>query len=145
MKRVWKTAKILALVCLYLPVNAQHNPEKAVLQAVEALRQAMETPDSAKLYGLTAASLSYGHSNGVIEDRSAFVQSLMTGKYRFLRIDLSHQQVIADKELAIVRHQLRAHTHDQGKPEADILLGVMLVWRKQQGSWQLVARQAFKL
>ena len=58
---------------------AQSADEKAVADAVENMRKVMLAPDKAALENLAADELSYGHSNGLIEDKAAFVENLASG------------------------------------------------------------------
>ena len=45
---------------------------------------------------------------------------------------------------AIVRHQLDAKTMDKGKP-GEAHLNVLYVFRKENGEWKMLARQAAKI
>lgn len=122
------------------------NPElKKVEQAVEELRKAMVDADAAALKKLVADEVSYGHSSGKVEDKTSFIRSLSDGTSDFVKIDLKDQTVQLTENVAIVRHVLEAETHDKGKNPASIKIGIMLVWTKRTGEWQLLARQAFKL
>ncbi|HTI12493.1 MAG TPA: nuclear transport factor 2 family protein [Puia sp.] len=123
---------------------AQSNDEKAVTQAVEALRKALIDPDNNTLSGLAADDLSYGHSNGMIQDKAAFIEALTSGKSDFVTIELTEQTVKVVGNTAIVRHHFSATTNDGGKPGA-VKLSILLIWQKQKGQWKLLARQAVKL
>ncbi len=116
----------------------------SVAQAVQALTQAMVSADEPSLSRLTAANLSYGHSSGNIEDKAAFIQALVSGTSDFVSIDLLDQTIQVTGETAIVRHILSAKTNDRGTP-GEVRIGVLLVWQWQEGSWKLLARQAFRL
>ena len=137
--------RLAPLLLFPLFLNAQQSEEKVVEKAVEALRYAMVHPDAKKLEQLVASSLSYGHSNGVLEDKAQFIESLVTGKYKFLTLELTDQTVAIHDNLAIVRHKFIAATHDKGKPKNEARLGILQVWRKVNGTWLLTARQSFKL
>jgi ketosteroid isomerase-like protein len=123
---------------------SQSNDEKSVTQAVEALRKAMIDPDNNTLSGLAADDLSYGHSNGMIQDKTAFIEALTSGKSDFVTIELTEQTVKVVGNTAIVRHHFSATTNDGGKPGA-VKLSILLIWQKQKGQWKLLARQAVKL
>ena len=123
---------------------AQSNDEKAVTQAVEALRKALIDPDNNTLSTLAADDLSYGHSNGMIQDKAAFIEALTSGKSDFVTIELTEQTVKVVGNTAIVRHHFSATTNDGGKPGA-VKLSILLIWQKQKGQWKLLARQAVKL
>jgi ketosteroid isomerase-like protein len=123
---------------------AQDKQTKAVAAAVEALRKAMIDPDKATLENLTVAELSYGHSNGQLQDQTAFVETLVSGKSDFVTIDLTEQTIKIVGQTAIVRHHLSATTNDGGKP-GSVNLSILLIWVKQKGEWKLLARQAVKV
>lgn len=118
---------------------------EAVEIAVEKLRQALLTRQRDILDQLTDAQLSYGHSNGKIEDKTAFLESLVSGRSRFTTIHLSDQRVVVHGNAATVRHIFTASTQDAGKGPDSIQLSVLLVWTKQAGQWRLLARQAIKI
>lgn len=139
-----KIGLLLWLGSISLIVNAQSKPEKAVLAAVENMRMAMISGERAALEKIAAADLSYGHSSGKIEDKSAFVESIASGKSDFVSIDLKNQTVTLSGKTALVRHELHARTNDGGKP-GEVHLGILLVWQKQAGEWKLLGRQAYKL
>lgn len=123
---------------------AQSNDEKAVTQAVETLRKALIDPDQSTLDKLAADELSYGHSSGMVQDKTAFIEALTSGKSDFVTIDLSEQTVKVVDNTAIVRHHFSATTNDGGKP-GSVKLSILLIWQKQKGQWRLLARQAVKL
>lgn len=148
MKKVYVTFLMLALVMGVMaqsekPVE-QGKEEKAVSAAVEALRKAMVDPGKAALERLTLPELTYGHSNGMIQNQAEFVEALTSGKSDFVSIDLTGQTISVVNNTAVVRHYLSAVTNDGGKP-GQTKLSVLLVWLKQKGEWRLLARQAVKV
>jgi hypothetical protein len=124
-------------------VNAQ-NKEQKLLTAVEFLKDALLSGDEASLNKITSDNLSYGHSSGKMEDKKAFVNSLVSGNSDFVTIKLEEQSSIINGNTAIVRHKLYANTNDNGKV-GDVKLGVMLVFVFEKGDWKLLGRQAYKL
>lgn len=123
---------------------AQSKDEATVASAVEALKKAMIDADKAALESLTDEALSYGHSNGKIEDKAEFVRAIVSGESDFVTINLTEQTIKIVGNAAIVRHKLVGTTNNSGKP-GTANLAVLLVWQKQKGSWKLLARQAVKI
>lgn len=115
-----------------------------VANAVETLRQAMVSADPKILENITAEALTYGHSGGKIEDKTAFIDQLVSGRSDFTAITLTEQTITVLGNTAIVRHKLSAATNDAGKGPGTVHLAVLLVWIKQNGDWKLLARQAVK-
>lgn len=129
---------------------AEHATDKnkqteAVEEAVETFRQTMLQPDQGKFEALTSPILSYGHSNGLIEDRATCIASMVTGKFQFKHIELSNQTVDVEGNTAIVRHQFFANTQDEGKAPGTVRLQVLQVWHFDGSHWRLLARQAVKI
>ena len=138
----------LLLTLMAAPVFAQSKDEskdeRAVAAAVESLRKAMIDPDKASLDALVLDGLTYGHSNGLIQDKAAFEDALLSKSSDFVTIDLTEQSVKVVGNAAWVRHILTATTNDGGKP-GSTHLSVLLVWLKEKGQWRLLARQAVKI
>ena len=136
----------LLLLCVVMTniVNGQSKAESKVASAVENLKQAMLSGNRSALNDIAANDLSYGHSSGKIENKTAFVESIASGKSDFVTLDLNDQTIKVSGKTALVRHKLSAQTNDNGKP-GTVNLGVLLVFQKQKGAWKLLGRQAFKL
>ncbi len=133
------TFTIMSLIAV-----AQTKDEVKVEELTEKLRVAMISGNKADLESLVWDNLTYGHSSGLIEDKTAFVTSLSTKKSDFKSIDLSEVTVTVAGNTAIVRHLLRANTNDGGIP-GKANLGIVLVWEKKGEEWKLLARRAFKI
>ena len=122
---------------------AQNKNVAIVEKAVEQLRLAMISGDSAQLRNLVSDRLSYGHSGGHIDDATQFVEKIASGKSDFVTIELKNQTIDVKNGVAIVRHTLNATTNDGGKP-SEVHLLVLMVWQKEKGVWKMIARQAVK-
>ncbi|KQP31308.1 hypothetical protein ASF49_11770 [Methylobacterium sp. Leaf104] len=135
---------VLALHCLVaLPVRAA-GPEVEVEAAVDALTQAMLAADGTALDALVLDGLSYGHSSGAVQDKSAFVEALTSGRSRFPTITLTNRTASVVGDDAVVRHVFDGETVANGKT-GPVHIGVLQVWHRDNGRWRLLARQAFKL
>ncbi|MBN3582952.1 nuclear transport factor 2 family protein [Algoriphagus aestuarii] len=137
-----KTVLTLAILFCSFCTNAQS--EKDLEGQVEKLRLALIDPTEVALKELSLASLTYGHSNGLLENQDQFIEALVSGKSDFASITFEDQVILVEKNTGIVRHNLVADVVEGGKVNP-IKIGVMLVWQKEKGSWKLLARQAYKL
>ena len=124
-------------------VNAQ-SKNNSIEQAVLQLREALLSGNEGKLRAISSAHLSYGHSNGLIENQDAFVATLISGKSVFVTMDLTDQTIDQLDNTAIVRHTLYAKTNNDGVL-GEVKLKVLLIFQKNKGSWKLLARQAVKI
>jgi ketosteroid isomerase-like protein len=140
-------AKIL-IVCLsfgLISISYSQSPEEAkVAQAVESLRKAMVDADAITLASLTSDVLSYGHSSGTLEDKTAYINAITSKKNDFKSIEQSNQTIKMKGDIAIVRHTFKAELLVNGTPVSPNI-GVLQVWQKEKGKWKLIARQAYKI
>jgi hypothetical protein len=143
MKKVW-----LLIFCMLLQgmtLMAQSKDEQAVADVVRQLNQAMIDGNQIILNQLASENLSYGHSNGLVENKNTFVASIVDGKFGFTSIDLADQTITITNNVAIVRHKFSAATDDKGKEPGRANIAVMQVWQKEKGKWLLIGRQATKI
>jgi hypothetical protein len=137
------TTLLLSLLLISISSVAQSADEKEVASRVEALRNALITPDKTILEDLAAEELSYGHSSGLIENKTAFVNALVSGKTKFSSVVFSDQTITIAGNAAVVRHRMTADlNNNNGIIKIDII--ILLVWQKQNGKWKILARQAAK-
>ena len=119
------------------------NDGVAVAEAVEALRKAMLDADRTALADLTADELIYGHTSGRTENKSQFIDGIVSGKSAFSEIALSDQTVNVIDNIALVHHILNG-ARSNAPAGVKIKLAILSVWLRRQGQWKLVARQAVK-
>ena len=117
--------------------------EAAVAAAVEALRKAILGQEKAQLEALTAEQLSYGHSDGRVENKAQFIDGVMNRKAILKSLTLSDHTIAIVGNDAIARHTWTSESETDGKLTST-KIGVLQVWQKQDGSWKLLARQAFR-
>lgn len=136
----------LMLSILSFQVNAQmrNNQQESIEKAVMQLKDALVSGNADQLKAISSSHLSYGHSNGLIEDQKAFIETLISGKSVFLSIDLSDQTIDLVDNTAIVRHTLYAKTKNDGVL-GEVKLKVLMIFQKEKGAWKLLARQAVKI
>jgi ketosteroid isomerase-like protein len=117
--------------------------QQAVVKAVEQFRAAMVSGDGKALTRMAAPSLSFGHSNGLVQTREQFVKSVVDKQEIFREIKLVDQKVTIVGRTAVSRHEFHADILLEGKP-LNVKLQCLEVWDKTAGGWKLVSRQAFK-
>lgn len=116
-----------------------------ITEIVTAFNKAMINRDEAALERLCSDQLSYGHSSGLIQNKTEFIDDVMNGPFRFLSINTPEQTILLDGDTAVVRHILNADATRDGEPAA-IKIGNVQVYKKAlDGSWKLLVRQAYKL
>src|SRR5688500_3630667 len=119
--------KILSLITFILTLSsltlmAQKKEEQAVADAVKQLNQAMIDGNHITLDQLTAEKLSYGHSSGLIEEKNAYITSIVDGTFGFKSIDLTNQIIAISDNVAIVSHTFFSHTDNKGQEPGTVKL-----------------------
>jgi ketosteroid isomerase-like protein len=117
---------------------------KEVETSIENLNKAMISKDKPMLENLTADELSYGHSTAVVQTKSEFVNDILSGPTDFSKIDITNQTINLAGNMAIVRNFTSISGTSKGMP-LELKIGVLMIWRKLDNSWKLLARQGFKL
>jgi len=106
--------------------HAEAADESAIGQAVEALRKALLDNDKARLEELTAALLSYGHSDDRVQTKAEFIDGVMSRKALMKSLTFPDLNVGLAGSAAVARH---IHASES---ETD-------------GNGKLLARQGYKL
>jgi hypothetical protein len=122
---------------------AESADEAAVAQAVEALRKAILGQEKTQLEALCADQLSYGHSDGRVENKDKFIDGVMTRKAIVKSLILSDHTIAIVGTDAIARHTWASESETDGKLTST-KIGVLQVWQKQGGNWKLLARQSVR-
>lgn len=135
---------ILLAFCTVIAFAQSNNDHQQLDTAVKELYKAMVDKDGKTLENLTAKDLTYGHSNGKIEDKMQYIDAMLNGPFIFSSIVPDEQNIHISGKTSIVRHIFVAEGTNDGEP-ADVRIGVMMTYQKQSGKWKLLARQAYKL
>ena len=124
------------------PQPAILSPEQEVAGAIEDFRRAMVEAKPERIIESSSPELSFGHSNGFVQTREEFAETVRSGAEVFKRVDLTnkHLQVIGDT--AIERHHFSADIVYEGKLQ-NFELEIVEVWKKTD-KWRLLVRQAFR-
>jgi hypothetical protein len=126
------------------PTMAESADEAAVAQAVEAMRKAIFGQEKTQLETLCADQLSYGHSDGRVENKAQFINGVMTRKATVKSLTLSGHTIAIVGNDAIARHTWESESETDGKT-TNTKIAVLQVWQKQGGTWKLLARQSTRL
>jgi Domain of unknown function (DUF4440) len=87
--------------------------------------------------------LSYGHSDGRVQNKAEFIEGVMTRKALVKSLTLSDHTIAVVGTDAIARHTWTSESEMDGKLTTT-KIGVLQVWQKQSGTWKLLARQSFR-
>jgi ketosteroid isomerase-like protein len=124
--------------------DAEAADEAAVSDSVETLRKGILEADRGKLAQVTSEHISYGHSDGRVEDKEQFIKGQLTRKQTVKSLAFPDLKISVVGPSAIVRHIYLAESELAGKATTT-RIGALQVWHKQDGGWKLLARQGFRL
>jgi len=119
------------------PVDAP----RALLGADAARAQAMVAADLAALDRVLGEDLSYGHSNGVLEDKGALLESIRSGARRYRSLAPREASARLYGDTGIVVALADAEVDAQGQSRA-LVLRYTATYVRRQNRWVLVAYQS---
>ncbi|MDX5338680.1 MAG: nuclear transport factor 2 family protein, partial [Cyclobacteriaceae bacterium] len=94
---------------------------------------------------LTSEDLSYGHSGGLVENQEEFLKVFESKSQDYRVWDVRDLSVSFHGEnTAMMRYYVNAEIVTNEVPNK-LDLGLLMVWIKEEGSWKLLARQAFRV
>jgi ketosteroid isomerase-like protein len=125
--------------------TAQSKQEKEVLDRLEMWRTALLEQDLETLDKVFANEMTYGHSNGHVDTKSSFINTIRDKKEVYKVLNLSDITVSIVGNNALVRNKMTGSVDLADGTMSKPNLGVLQVWNKTKNGWQLLARQAFKL
>jgi Domain of unknown function (DUF4440) len=132
---------IILLLFSYCQLSAQQDVLK---NKVEQLHSALVKKDSLMLIDLLHDSVSYGHSNGLIENKQSLWENLKSNYIQYHEIKYSDLKIKIYGKVAIVRYNAEINVDFESK-NYKLNLHNMQTWLLQKNKWLLLARQATKV
>lgn len=120
--------------------------KEKVGQAVQEFAQAVVEADESKFAKILSEDLVYGHSNGSVQDKSAFIAEIISlTPFDYLAVDVENQEITISGNVAVVTHIYVATAENKAMEKVNIRIGNMMVWVKSKSTWKLLSRQAYRL
>ncbi len=140
-----KRLYIPLLLVIGLRLNAQSISATSIQDSEQARFEAQVRRDTALLRLLIDGSLTYYHSNGLVETKEEFIQSVGNGKIRYNKMSRTGEINIRKYgKTAVVTGIVAVEGSLKDKP-FDISLRYTSVYLKQKKYWKLIAWQSTKL
>lgn len=120
------------------------SPEQAVLAADDARYRAMLAADILALDTVLSPDLTYTHSNGVTDDKAAFLEKLRRGEvvYQACQRETHRFQTYAD--VALLHGTVRLKAQVSSRP-VELHNHYLTVWVRVGARWQLRAWASTRL
>jgi hypothetical protein len=136
--------KILGILLLFSFVfaNAQTEEEK-LIATMKEFHQALVQKNTVSINQQTEKALSYGHSNGWVQNKNAIIKDFETGLISYQAYKEDSVQVSMSGNFANIRFIADINATLRGNATINHLK-VLEVWVKKGKRWLLLARQAVK-
>ena len=144
----WTTARAFIAACFVLASAGDRllaqapAAEQAVRQAEDRRIKAMIDDDFATLEAVLADDLTYGHSSGVVDTKASYIETLRSGKTKYLTFDRAPSVVRLYGDTAIVTGAATLSLRGQPAP---FTLRYTLAYVLREGQWRMVAWQSTRL
>jgi len=122
---------------------AQQTDEDKLIITVKEFHQALVNKNTVSINQQTDKALSYGHSNGWVENKTEIIKDLETGYISYQAIKEDSITVLINGTMANVRF-VADITATMKEATNSFHLKVLEVWAKKGKRWVLFARQAVK-
>lgn len=140
-----KTLILLSIV-FFIGFSSAIDDKDKVNQAVQEFAKAVVEADESKFSKLLSDDLVYGHSNGTVQDKKAFIAEIVSlTPFDYLTVDVENQEITISGNVAVVTHIYVATAENKAKEKTNIRIGNMMVWVKNKSTWKLLSRQAYRL
>ena len=97
----------------------------------------------AKLSRLGSDDLVYTHASSVVEDKAGFIDHIVNGKMRFIKVDYEDVEIRPHGDMALLTCALHLKTVDRTNGErGELHFRTTHVWILEDGRWQLLANQS---
>ncbi len=134
----------MLIIVLFISIgaSAQVQQEK-LISTIRDFHVALVNRNTVSINQQTDKALSYGHSNGWIENKSEVIEHLQTGYIKYNSIKEDSMSISMDENLANARFTADINVDLNGK-NMMLHLRVLEVWVKKGKRWLLFARQALR-
>ncbi|RIV17954.1 nuclear transport factor 2 family protein [Fibrisoma montanum] len=134
----------LCLIAVAPVAFAQSPAEKDVMNTEKRRFNALVSKDYTVLNQTLSDDLVYTHSNGIVDDKQSFIQSIKDGKLTYAAIDPLEQKVRLYGNTAIVNGVCQVKAVSNGETLSS-RLRYTDVYVKKGNQWQLATWQSLRL
>lgn len=138
----WTGSLVLALLLGSCVANAQSDTV-AVRDAVLAMEKALTGNDTSALKQLLHPDLTFGHSNGWIQNKQQVIGDMASGYLRYISMQPESLSIEKGRKRAIVKEFVQVSGQRGGTP-FQVRLFVLQEWIHTTKGWQLLVRQGAK-
>jgi hypothetical protein len=127
------------------PVFAKDDAREVLLRSAEQTRfKAQVDADARILDKLLDDGLEYVHSNGELDSKKSFIDSLTTGRRDYVSTAATIESVRIFGNVAVIRGKATVTVADNGQSK-DLHIGYTDVWLWKDARWRMTAWRSARL
>jgi hypothetical protein len=124
---------------------AKDDAREVLLRTAEQTRFAAQVDADARILDkLLDDGLEYVHSNGELDSKKSFIDSLTSGTRDYVSSEASIETVRIFGDVAVIRGKAKVTVADKGQSR-DLHIGYTDVWLWKNGSWKMTAWRSARL
>lgn len=140
-----KSLLVFALIFASALVQSDDALQTTLTAADDARVAAMLSPDRAVLETILSDELRYAHSNGAIDTKASLLDTLVSGKTKYLGYKhLERKFSFPAAGIALMNGRAEFQV-EMEKGEIRAILGYLAVWCLEDGEWKFLAWQSCRL
>jgi len=136
---------ILFLCCFVLGFSQKYSKqEKAFLMQAKRLDSLMQNNDS-NILNLFAKDVSFGHSNGWVQNFEDFKKDFNSKKVMYSNIEqIEIYEAKKYKNVYSIRRKIKVSGIYKNQ-NFEMILGLLEIWKKEKSVWKLWSRQSIEI
>jgi len=146
--RCFFAALIIGSIRLVAASDQSHVVDAGVLAAVTAAdnerQAAIMAGDRARLEAIFSDQLRYSHSNGKVDSKSSYVETLVSHQTVYESFDYKERSFsLVAPDIVLMTGRVLIHARN-GEQKVENDLNFLAVWREEGGHWRFLAWQSCK-
>jgi hypothetical protein len=118
----------------------------AALRSAEMTRfEAQVSADTQVLGRLLDDGLEYIHSNGDLDTKASFIDSLVTGKRDYISSTATIESVRIFGDVGVIRGKAKVTVGGKDRQPQDLSIGYTDIWLWKDGRWQMTAWRSMRM
>ena len=132
---------MMSVACL-----AKDDARIAALRSAETTRfEAQVNADARALGQLLDDGLEYTHSNGDLDTKASFIDSLVTGTRDYISSTAAIETVRIFGDVGVIRGKAKVTVGGKDRQPQDLHIGYTDIWLWKDGRWQMTAWRSVRL
>ncbi len=126
--------------------SPEDDARAAALRSAEITRfEAQVNADARALGQLLDEGLEYTHSNGDLDTKASFIDSLVTGTRDYISSTATIETVRIFGDVGVIRGKAKVTVGGKDRQPQDLSIGYTDVWLWKDGRWQMTAWRSVRL